>query len=155
MNWDAIGAIGEILGALAVVTSLLYLATQIRGQNREAKVAAVHDISQALGNHVSQLQDPEKAELLVEAMSGWDDFSPTSRLRFIGFFIPALRIFEDGYFQWRQGRLEEATWNTMIAQLTDFMDNEGARKCWEMRKHQFREDFVCYVDRLPRTTYRL
>ena len=155
MNWDAIGAIGEILGALAVVTSLLYLATQIRGQNREAKVAAVHDISQALGNHVSQLQDPEKTELLVEAMSGWDDFSPTSRLRFIGFFIPALRIFEDGYFQWRQGRLEEATWNTMIAQLTDFMDNEGARKCWEMRKHQFREDFVCYVDRLPRTTYRL
>ena len=155
MDWDAIGAIGEIVGAMAVVASLLYLATQIRGQNREARVAAVHDITQAMAGHISQLQDPVKAELLVEAISSWDEFPPSKRLRFIGFFIPALRIFEDGYFQWRQGRLEDATWTTMITQLTDFMSNEGVRKCWEMRKHQFREDFVGYVDELPKTTYRL
>ena len=30
MNWDAIGAIGEVLGALAVVATLLYLAIQVR-----------------------------------------------------------------------------------------------------------------------------
>ena len=30
MNWDAIGAIGEIVGAIAVVATLVYLATQIR-----------------------------------------------------------------------------------------------------------------------------
>ena len=28
MNWDAAGAIGEIVGALAVVMSLIYLAQQ-------------------------------------------------------------------------------------------------------------------------------
>lgn len=33
MNWDAIGTIGEIIGATAVVVSLVYLATQIRVQN--------------------------------------------------------------------------------------------------------------------------
>ena len=36
MNWEAIGAIGEIAGAIAVVASLLYLATQIRMSNRIA-----------------------------------------------------------------------------------------------------------------------
>ena len=30
MNWDAIGAIGEIDGAIAVVATLFYLAAQIR-----------------------------------------------------------------------------------------------------------------------------
>ena len=30
MNWDAIGAIGELLGAVAVVLTLGYLAAQIR-----------------------------------------------------------------------------------------------------------------------------
>jgi hypothetical protein len=30
MRWDAVGAIGEILGALAVVATLFYLARQIR-----------------------------------------------------------------------------------------------------------------------------
>jgi len=34
MNWEAIGAIGEIAGALAVVASLIYLATQIRQSNK-------------------------------------------------------------------------------------------------------------------------
>ncbi len=37
MNWDAIGAIGEIVGALAVVLSLIYLATQIRVSNKVAQ----------------------------------------------------------------------------------------------------------------------
>jgi hypothetical protein len=34
MNWDAIGAIAELLGAVGVIASLVYLATQIR-QSRE------------------------------------------------------------------------------------------------------------------------
>ena len=34
MNWEAIGAIGEILGALAVVTTLMYLSVQVREYQR-------------------------------------------------------------------------------------------------------------------------
>ena len=33
MNWEAIGAIGEILGATAVVATLFFLAIQIRASN--------------------------------------------------------------------------------------------------------------------------
>ncbi len=35
MNWEAIGAIGEIIGAMAVFLTLVYLALQIR-QNTKA-----------------------------------------------------------------------------------------------------------------------
>jgi len=35
MNWDALGAIGEIIGAVAVLATLYYLAAQIKMQNRE------------------------------------------------------------------------------------------------------------------------
>ena len=35
MNWDAVGAIGEIIGAVAVLATLYYLAAQIKMQNRE------------------------------------------------------------------------------------------------------------------------
>jgi hypothetical protein len=31
MNWDAIGAIAELLGAIGVIASLIYLARQIPG----------------------------------------------------------------------------------------------------------------------------
>ena len=34
MNWEAIGAIGEVIGAAAVVITLVYLAIQIRQSNQ-------------------------------------------------------------------------------------------------------------------------
>jgi hypothetical protein len=38
MNWDAIGAIGEVVGALGVVVTLAYLAIQIRQNTDSARV---------------------------------------------------------------------------------------------------------------------
>ena len=51
MNWEAIGATGEILGALAVVATLVYLATQVRyaktaatDANRLARTTGVREM---------------------------------------------------------------------------------------------------------------
>lgn len=40
VNWDAVGAIGEIVGATAVVVTLFYLAIQIRETRKEAQLTA-------------------------------------------------------------------------------------------------------------------
>ena len=40
MNWDAIGALYEAIGALAVVITLLYLAIQIKEQTKETRLTA-------------------------------------------------------------------------------------------------------------------
>jgi hypothetical protein len=40
MNWDAIGAIGQVLGSLAVCVTLGYLATQVRQARRQMQRAA-------------------------------------------------------------------------------------------------------------------
>ena len=41
MNWEAIGAVGETVGALAVLLTLVYLAMQIRQNTRSVQAAAV------------------------------------------------------------------------------------------------------------------
>ncbi len=41
MNWEAIGAIGEILGAIAVVATLAYLAVQVRQNSRATDVSTL------------------------------------------------------------------------------------------------------------------
>jgi len=40
MNWEAIGAIGEVLGALGVIVTLVYLAFQIRQNTSALKLNA-------------------------------------------------------------------------------------------------------------------
>jgi len=65
MNWEAIGAIGEILGAAAVVVSLIYLAVQIRANHKEVRLAAMHEISVEFRESISTFADPQMAELFT------------------------------------------------------------------------------------------
>lgn len=44
MNWDALGAIGEIFGAAAVLITLLYLAAQVRQANVKASFETTREI---------------------------------------------------------------------------------------------------------------
>ncbi len=52
MNWDAVGAIAELLGAVAIVVTLIYLAAQIKyarlssiDTNRENRVAGIRELN--------------------------------------------------------------------------------------------------------------
>ena len=67
MNWEAIGAVGEIIGAFAVVASLVYLAVQIRAQSRETRVSAMHDISVGFRDAISQFSTEGAAAIFVKA----------------------------------------------------------------------------------------
>jgi hypothetical protein len=155
MNWEAIGAVGEIVGALAVFSSLVYLASQIRVQNRESRVASVHEVTEAYRSTISVLQKPEMADLFVEALENFDDLTPSNRIRFITFMLSLFRVFEDGYYQWQQGRLEDEAWHSMISPMRDLLEADGPSKVWSLRKHQFRPDFVKYLDGLELGKYSI
>ena len=42
MNWEMISAVGQMLGAIGVIISIIYLAAQIRNQNKESRRAAMN-----------------------------------------------------------------------------------------------------------------
>ena len=60
MNWEAIGAIGEIAGAIAVVLTLFYLSRQIRHNSDVSKVSSYH---QAIEQIVEAAKDPDFVRL--------------------------------------------------------------------------------------------
>ena len=53
MNWDALGAIGEIVGALGVIATLAYLAVQVRQNTGAIRGATLNAVTQA---QVSELR---------------------------------------------------------------------------------------------------
>jgi hypothetical protein len=104
MNWDAIGAISELIGAAAVVATLAYLAVQIKQQN-SANSASVHN------NLLEGFTDAEillagSLELTTLFNTGlWEpdklsdneasQFSWIFRL-FINQYIKAFRLYQEG-----------------------------------------------------------
>ncbi len=49
MNWEAIRALGEILGAIAVLVTLVYLAKQIRHNTFQARLGSIQAINASKG----------------------------------------------------------------------------------------------------------
>ena len=67
MNWDAIGAIGEILGAAAVFASLIYLAVQIRSSSKIATGESEREVwSKWIETIHGLLSTPESARVTRE-----------------------------------------------------------------------------------------
>ena len=69
MHWDAIGAIGEIVGAIAVVATLAYLAIQMRQNTTQLKNATSWNINQGLAQiHGQHSSDPEFVDIWLRGL---------------------------------------------------------------------------------------
>ena len=155
MNWEAIGAIGEIVGAIAVVGSLLYLGTQVRIQNRESRATSVHEITEAYRHTLSALHDVDNAELWVKAVKDFDGLTESERMRFVALFLNIIKTFEEAYYQLQADRFDAHFWEGMLAQFGDLMSAPGAKQVWGLRKHQFGRDFREFMDSLEQGEYKL
>ena len=155
MNWEAIGAIGEIVGAAAVVISLVYLALQIRTQNRETRVASAHEIFEAFRSIALPFQNPDHAALISKSWNdGYNNLSEPERLQVLSIIIPMLRVWEEAYYQHRSVRLEESIWSSISAQFIDMMAVSTMQDVWALRRHIFSEEFQRYVDSINIGEYR-
>ena len=67
MNWDAVGALAELLGAIGVIVTLLYLAVQVRYAKHQLEINGVYSRAQtSLGILSPMVNDPKMTELLLE-----------------------------------------------------------------------------------------
>ena len=146
MNWDAIGAIGEVIGALAVVVTLLFLSQQLRQNTRTVRNAYRSQMAETVSNSISVMQNPEFARILVVALNDSDALTPEEQVVFGSFILRIVRIWEDAYFQWVEGDYESGAWLANRAYMLDTLSNPEARKVFDTRKKWFDARFVEYVE---------
>ena len=81
MNWEAIGAIGEIVGAAGVIVTLLYLASQLRQNTRALQVTSIDSTTQ-VGNTVRWhlASHPEDREWLLSVLRAPRDQTPAEEV---------------------------------------------------------------------------
>jgi len=142
MNWEAIGAIGEIVGAVAVIATLAYLAVQIHSANKYAELEAIRFTLDGLSDYCDRIvESPQTASLLKRGRDGLDNLSPEEVLQFEhlhirllntveGWYYHIVEISKDGVF--RKGQIEN------IGELVKvWLDNPGSREFWSNYKEGF------------------
>ena len=153
MNWDAVGAIGEIVGALAVFLTLIYLALQIR-QNTKAVQASAADasISKVTNVRQSMYENAEVSRIYVQGLADPDDLDDESRTRFRLLMHNILMSVSNIYSQTRFAGLPVSTWESQKVVLTRIVTSPGGRWFWKEYRLEFEDAFREQVDELLQAT---
>ena len=153
MNWDAIGAIGEIVGAMAVFLTLAYLALQIR-QNTKAVQASAVDASVGKLNEAraSMYENAEVARIYLQGLTNPDDLDAEGQLRFRLLIHNILLAISNVHSQTGFADLSLSTWESQTIIITRIITTPGGQWFWERHRLEFEESFREQVDQMSRTT---
>ena len=120
VNWDALGAIGEIVGALAVVLTLVYLSRQISHARSEIRRQQSQDTNEMFNSlHCAIAASPELAEAMALAEQG-EELSSRQFIQYRHSFIALMNAFENTYIQ--QQETGEANRIALVSRLTAVSD---------------------------------
>ena len=152
MNWEAIGAVGEALGALGVITTLGYLAVQIR-QNTKSVRRTAHISTTDAFNQLSSLvvQDPEVARISRIGALDPGKLNEEERYRFERLTGMLINNFENLFFQHRDGLLETERWESYEETLRGLVSSPGfSIVYWQhvRLRHRLGKSFRTYVEGL-------
>jgi hypothetical protein len=149
MNWEAIGAVGEVVGGLGVIFTLGYLALQIRQNTRSLKSAsyqsAISSMSEVAG---SIYNDEEVSRIVYESLRG-NEASDLDQYRFETFLTRLFRNFENFYYQHEAGVMEDHLWNGMKNSMLGYYHLAPVRSWWESRKETYSVQFDSFLENEP------
>ena len=147
MNWEMISAVGQMLGAIGVIVSLVYLAIQIRSQKQESRNTAMN----ALVTHFSDLMrsQAESAELCaiwLRGLNSFEELDATSKLRFGSHLGRQLRAADSLYLHFLDGTLDARLWRGFDRTIADIAAYPGFQEWWPTRKHWYSDEFCALID---------
>jgi hypothetical protein len=151
MDIATLAAWGEFLGGIAVVASLVYLASQIR-QNSKLLRASTASVSNETNSRMSILavQDPEVARIFWDGMADRNALSMADRRR----FDPLISLFVGGVNQEHQfaqdGVIAPSIWEARTRGTRWQFQQPGMQQWWSEWRGIYDDDFVKFMDGLIR-----
>ena len=157
MNWEAIGALGEIVGALAVVLTLAYLAIQVR--HAKAAAADTNRLERSKGVRdmmLASAADSGLRENLTKGLQLSDYYNEIASNLNMSSDEAASFDWAMLYWFWLHwGQYASTTKESDVEELRNvisgFYRNPGVRVCWEKSpwaRPVLEKDFVNFVDEI-------
>ncbi len=146
MNWEALGAMGEVGGAVAVVFTLGYLAAQIRQNTRTTQFAAIQALEQGVSSTMASWTSSVESAVLVDR--GFSDYASLSREEQVYMQLLIRRLLlgmDSNYWAYTHRILPAELWEREREVLRWWVNSAGGRVAWS--RGGFSEPFRRYVER--------
>jgi hypothetical protein len=149
MNWEALGALGEIVGAVAVILTLGYLAVQIRQNTRAVRRSSHQSAVDAFVNvNLTLLQDSEITRIVNTGLQRPEELDANELTRFERWAGANQAHYQNLFYQYQDGIIEDELWKSYETTLREFVGTPGFTKYWERCRHRFSSSYQEFVERL-------
>ena len=142
---DALGNIGDFVGGIAVIVTLIYLAVQVRQNTRSTRLASMQSAMLAAQNiGMLPAQDRDLARVVRVGLATPDELDDDELQQFRYFLMSMLRVHEDMFVQHRAGVVDDETWMARSSSLRTIFSMPGGWKVWDAST-AYREDFRTWM----------
>ena len=127
MKIENMASIAEIVSAIAVVLSLLYVGYEIRQGTIVAKSSAyqsIHDSEDAYWVSISE--DPVLSTIWVAGLDGGiESLDPNQRAQFSISIRRLIYLYQNVHYQRRKGVIDDELWEAWVVSLDEFLEKRG------------------------------
>ena len=146
LNWDAIGAVGEIIGAIAVIATLGYLAIQIRQGINSVQGATEIELSKQFADYHARIAASPELRTTWDKATAGEALSDDERATNIWLIAQLFFMLEGFYRQHRRGLLNERSWHPLKAMLLGFLQKDLVAAWWNERAAPISGEFRDHID---------
>ena len=147
MNWDALGAIAEFLGAVAVFITLAYLALQIRQNTKAVKSAALDSAIESVNSaRLTLVDNVELSELFLRGSTEPDSLTELEAMRFRVLLQTFMWSAWNVYSQSKSADI--GVWNTQRKAVERILGTPGGVRFYDHFSSEFNEEFRAEVSRM-------
>jgi hypothetical protein len=146
VNWEALGAIANLLAAVGVIATLIYLSIQIRQNTKAVRSSSIQNLVQSFSTTAQAAVENEHIiPLLLKGNAGAEALNEVERARLHFWFIMTFRRFEGVYFQRDLGIVDADVIDGFERSHLAVLASKGAQEWWANSKGIFNSGFVHYV----------
>ena len=135
MNWDAIGAVGELAGALAVLITLIYLAVQLRQNTNLASGAAQREVMASFQLNLDRVRT--NPQLVQKGLAQFDSLSHAEQLEFTMIINQFVNHLEQPLRMLNRGLETQDTVDVYGDICMAILQEPGGLELWERTKPLF------------------
>jgi hypothetical protein len=148
MDWTMVGSIGEIVGAIGVIATLLYLARQVRSASIESQRARYGELTASVSQVAAAWsEDGELADIMLRGFRDPSVLEPCEVFRFYSSLYRSMKAWEASYHYSLEGGLHDWGSEGLLTTMTSFMAYPGMQQYWATRRDWFSREFQQEVDR--------
>jgi len=142
-------SIAEIIGAFAVVISLLYVGVQVNDSTSAVRAASANDVNVALQSWYLEIgTDQQTSELFYTALISEEALSNEEEFQFLMMLHGAFLAFQNSYLLAEEGTIDIELREAITAAIVGIKNLPGMRRYWRQRKSYLHSGFADYVDQL-------